>query len=232
MSAVVHTDTYPPLERGRVAVRLIGGGAFIALALSLVGLGIVRLATPWGLTRWEDGVNTWFYRHRTPTLNSLTQIGSALAATMTCIGLLAVMFVVFRVWLGRWRESWTLLAAIAGELLLFLIVEMVVKRQRPNVPHLGVAPPTSSFPSGHMGAAVALYGCVAVIVLRELRIRWFALVIAAVCWAVPVVVGVSRLYRGMHHPTDVLFAAIGSGLWLALVLATLLPVSPKGIEQT
>ena len=214
---------YPPLQRGVVAARLVGGGLLLALALCLVGWTIVRFLTPSALTRWEDGVNQSLAGHRTPTMNQLSHIGSYLAETVTCIVLLVVMVIVLRVWLGRWRESWTLVAAIVGELLVFLIVTAVVNRPRPSVPHLDAAPPTSSFPSGHTGAAVAFYGCLAVIVLRQLRPAWLSRTVAAVLVVIPVIVGAARLYRGMHHPTDVLFGALGGGLWLALVLVTLLP---------
>ena len=195
----------------------------LALALSLVGWVIVTLATPSALSRAEIGVNQWFVDARTPTLDTLSHLGSSLSDTVTCIVLLVVLTMAFRWWLGRWRESWTLFAAIVGELLVFLIVTAVVNRPRPGVPHLDAAPPTSSFPSGHTAAAVAFYGCVAVIVMRQLRPRWLAVVVASLLWLVPVVVGVSRIYRGMHYPTDVVFGALGGGLWLALVLSTLLP---------
>ncbi|MDA8435938.1 MAG: phosphatase PAP2 family protein [Actinomycetales bacterium] len=223
MSRAVPASPYPPLHRGAVAARLVGGGLLLALALSLVGWSIVRLANGSALTRWEDGVNSGLAAARTPTMNTLSHIGSYLAETVTCIALLVVMVIVLRVWLGRWRESWTLFAAIVGELLVFLIVTALVDRPRPDVPHLDAAPPTSSFPSGHTGAAVAFYGCLAIIVLRQLRPRWLAVTVASVLFVVPIIVGAARLYRGMHHPTDVLFGAIGGGLWLALVLVTLLP---------
>jgi undecaprenyl-diphosphatase len=118
-----------------------------------------------------------------------------------------------------------------GELLVFLVVTAVVNRPRPDVPLLDAAPPTSSFPSGHTAAAVAFYGCLAVIVLRQLRPRWLAVTIATLLCLVPLVVGISRLYRGMHHPTDVVFGALGGGLWLALVLSTLLPRPGKDVAQ-
>jgi undecaprenyl-diphosphatase len=217
---------YPALEPRTVALRLVGGGLALALALSVIGWIIVTVLTPSALTRWENGVNAGLAAGRTAALNSLTHVGSYLAETVTCIGLLIVMVVVFRLWLGRWRESWTLMAAIVGELLVFLIVTFVVDRDRPSVPHLDAAPPTSSFPSGHTAAAVALYGCIAVVLVRNLHPRWAAWLLAVGCCLVPVVVGYSRLYRGMHHPSDVLFGAIGGGLWLALVLTTLLPRAP------
>ena len=240
MTSQRQSSPYPPPRSRDVTVRLVGGGLVLALALSLAGWAIVKLATPSALTRWEDSVNQWFYAARTPTLDTVSHIGSYLAETVTCIVLLVVLTVALRLWLGRWRESWTLFAALVGELLVFLVVTAVVNRPRPGVPHLDAAPPTSSFPSGHTGAAVALYGCLAVIVLRQLRPRWFAVVVATLLFLVPVVVGISRLYRGMHHPTDVVFGALGGGLWLALVLSTLLPrarhdvaltVSPEAHEE-
>jgi membrane-associated phospholipid phosphatase len=107
-----------------------------------------------------------------------------------------------------------------------LMVTAIVDRLRPTVPHLDPAPPTSSFPSGHTGAAVALYGCIAIIVLRNLRQRWLALSVVALCLAVPLIVGISRIYRGMHFLTDVVAGAIAGGVWLALVVTVLLAQLP------
>src|SRR5207244_892809 len=101
-----------------------------------------------------------------------------------------------------------------------------VARARPVVPHLDAAPPTSSFPSGHTGAAVALYCCIAIIVLRNMRQRWLAASIAVLCFVIPVVVGLSRIYRGMHFATDVIAGAIAGGVWLTLVVAVLLSYQP------
>ena len=214
---------YPELSGWRVVGRVLGGGLLLALALCLVGWTIVALAQqPWIAA--EADVNEWLEANRTPTLDAFTFIGSYLSDTKVCIAVAVIAFIVMRLWLGRWRESWTVAAAIVGELQVFLIVTALVGRDRPAVEHLDLAPPTSSFPSGHTAAAVALYGCVAIIVLRELRPRWLANVIAVACFAIPVIVGLSRIYRGMHFPTDVVFGALGGGLWLTLTITTLLPL--------
>lgn len=81
---------------------------------------------------------------------------------------------------------------------------------------LDVAPPTSSFPSGHTAAAVALYGGIAILALRVYGRRRAALTGAVVLWCIPVIVGLSRLYRGMHYPS--LAGALTGGLWLLLVI--------------
>ncbi|MDO8308668.1 MAG: phosphatase PAP2 family protein [Actinomycetota bacterium] len=230
MSKAAHT-VYPPIDRRRAAVQLVGGGLVLALGLSVIGWLIVDVDITRPLIAWEESVNGWFVDHRTPFLNTLTQAGSTLADTFSCIALLIVMVVVTRLWLGRWREPLVLGAAIMGELLVFLIVTAAVQRDRPDVLQLDAAPPTSSFPSGHTAAAVALYGCIAVIVNREMRTKWLALLIAAASWAVPAVVGISRVYRGMHYPVDVIFGYIGGGLWLTIVLVTLLPVARRRVAM-
>ena len=86
-----------------------------------------------------------------------------------------------------------------------------------------MAPPTSSFPSGHTAAAIALYGCLAVLLMWVYGRRPATRVAAVVLFCIPVVVGLSRLHRGMHYPSDILVGALGGGLWLLLVITTLLP---------
>ncbi|MFE2105922.1 phosphatase PAP2 family protein [Kitasatospora sp. NPDC059463] len=82
-------------------------------------------------------------------------------------------------------------------------------------PHLDTAPPTSGFPSGHVGAAVALDGAPAVLAALRVRGRMRPLlcVLAALLAAL---VAFSRLYRGMHHPADVLAGPVngGAALWI------------------
>ncbi|MDO9486349.1 MAG: phosphatase PAP2 family protein [Actinomycetota bacterium] len=213
---------YEELHWQPVALRLVGGGFLIALALCLIGWS---LSAAQGLSFFasEAQANIWIAEQRTETWNEITMVWSNLADTKVCIAVLIVGIVVFRVWLGRWRESWTLLAAIVGELWVFLIVTALVGRDRPPVEHLDLAPPTSSFPSGHVGAAVALYGCIAIIVLRELRPRWLAMFLAIILWTIPILVLLSRVYRGMHFPSDVMFGAIAGSVWLTIVITTLLP---------
>src|SRR4051794_37485093 len=214
-----------PLTKGSAA-RLVGAGLLLWLGLSAIGIGLWRgLADSW-IVAADKAVSEWFVPRRTPTLNTLTHYGTLLAETVTVIVLTVLLVGVLRLWLGRWRESIALLVAILGELFVFLLVTNTVDRPRPPVPRLDQAPPTSSFPSGHTAAAVAFYGCVALIVLRQMANRWLARTIAVLCWCVPVIVAVSRVYRGMHYLTDVAFGAIGGGIWLLVTVLVLLPRGP------
>jgi len=228
----------PPREQPGAATsprRTLGGSpgaATVTLLAAAIGLYLIAFGVGWVLVhnhlprlvaQVDAGVSAWFADHRMPALDWLTGTGSGLADTATVIAVTAVVFFGLRVWLGRWRESAAVAVAVVGELTIFLAVTSTIHRVRPLVPHLDVSPPTSSFPSGHTGAAVALYCFLAVVALRYVTPRRFALALAWAGFAVPVVVGLSRIYRGMHYLTDVLAGAVVSGVWLAAVLAVLMP---------
>lgn len=215
----------PPMSRGQVALRLSLGAVGVAAVLCLLGLLLIHL--PRGLDDFDGQLDRWLAARRTGLLDALTWAGSGAANTQTAIAVAVVAFFALRWWLGRWYESWVVATAIIGELLIFLVVTAVVHRPRPPVHHLDAAPPTSSYPSGHTGAAVALYGCLAVILWRYLHSRTQAVVLCTLLLLVPFAVGSSRLYRGMHYPTDVVAGAIGGALWLAVVLWVLLPRLPS-----
>jgi membrane-associated phospholipid phosphatase len=218
---------YEPLRPSRALARMVVGGLVLAFALTCVGFLITHVLTSSAGPDGEDRVNRWAVAHGSSALDSATHVGSYLAETVTCLVLLALAVPALRIWLGRWRESWAVFAAIVGELLVFLIVTALVDRSRPDVRHLDAAPPTSSFPSAHVGAAVAIYGCLALVVHREVRNRVLAWVVVVVGCALPVIVAVSRVYRGKHHPSDVVFGAVGGGLWLVVVVTTMLAL-PAG----
>ncbi len=143
------------------------------------------------------------------------------------IAILAVAGLTCLVFLGitrRWRPVAYIVTLMTGELAMFLITAAVVKRPRPAVPHLDHHLPTSAFPSGHEAAACCLYAGLAILVIGHARgwWRWLFLLPAA---AFGVLVAASRLYRGEHHPTDVLASALFAALWVTAATLLLRPNS-------
>ena len=210
----------------RAGVPLLAAAVAIAALMWIVGSLLVDGTVPAFLSRADTPISDWAVAHRTPLFDAVTHVGTMTADTIVALGVTAVAVVGLRLWLGRWREPLVVVVAIVGELLIFLIITATVHRARPAVPQLDQAPPTSSFPSGHTGAAVALYGCLAVILLRNIGRRWVAVGLAIAGFVIPVLVAASRVYRGMHYPTDVAAGAIAGGIWLTAVLIVLLRTPP------
>lgn len=203
-------------------VRLVAAAVIIWGVLCGVGYLLTHPLHDTAFERRDAWVNRWFADHRTPTWNTVTHWLTYGAETMTVIAVGVVFFVGLRIGLGRWRESLFLAAALAGEVAIFLATTMVIDRERPPVPHLDDAPPTSSFPSGHTAAAITLYGALAIIALRVSTRAWLRVLAVIVAVAVPVCVAFARLYRGMHFPSDVLGGAVLALAWLTVTWAVVL----------
>jgi membrane-associated phospholipid phosphatase len=207
--------------RGTV-VRLVLAAAVLWGALCGVGYLLTHQLQGTAFERWDASANRWLAAHRTPTWNTVTHWLTYGAETLTVVAIGVVFFVALRIALGRWRESMFLAAALAGEVTIFVLTALMIDRHRPPVPHLDSAPPTSSFPSGHVAAAITLYGGLAVIAVHtgaRLWLRTFAVFVALVA---PVCVAFARLYRGMHFLTDVMGGALLAVVWLAITWALIL----------
>jgi undecaprenyl-diphosphatase len=109
-----------------------------------------------------------------------------------------------------------------GELSLFLATAAAVDRPRPAVTHLEGDLPTSSFPSGHIAATACLYITMALIVMPRTH-TWWRWLFGALAVVMPVLVAWSRLYRGMHHPTDVMGAVLLTSLLVPLIWFVIRP---------
>jgi len=220
------TGVLPGAHRHRPA-RLIGlvVAAFVLVEGLLLGLGLLvtRVLDDSSLPRREIAFERTVLAERTPLWDQVTHYGSLLGSTVT-VAVLTAVGCLLLAWRGHGPRLPVFLAvAVAGETGLFLLASLAVDRLRPPVPQMDIAPPTSSFPSGHTAATIALTCGVALGLARTrsghglVAISWFLAV------ALPAFVLFSRLYRGMHWPTDVAASVVFTVIWLLLLRAILLP---------
>lgn len=199
-----------------VALRALG----IFLLLTTLGLLVAHVLGD--MLRGETTVNRFLQARRTPQLDTLTHYGSMIGNTEIIIVCTAIVATLLRLLCGRWREAVFLMIAVALASTTFTLTTFPVERERPPVEHLDPAPPTSSFPSGHVGAATALYGGLALLLLLWHRRRepampgWLLAGLLVVPLVVPLAVAVARLYRGMHYLSDVTVGVLNGVLCLAL----------------
>lgn len=144
-------------------------------------------------------------------MRDITALGGLTVITMTTLAVIG-----FLLFAGRKQTAIIMLVATFGAFAVSTILKEATDRQRPDlVPH-GVVVMTASFPSGHSMQSAATYltmGALLAQVQRRRRMKAFVLSVAT---TVTLLVGVSRVYLGVHWPTDVLAGwAAGAG-WALL----------------
>jgi undecaprenyl-diphosphatase len=169
---------------------------------------------------FDEAVLRWIAEHRSPTLEpimlELTFLGTGIVV-MTIVAVSAM----FLALTNHRYSAVLLLISTAGGLVLNSLLKMGFGRPRPQIFDWGTHVVSSSFPSGHaMGAAVA-YGTVAYLAARLQKSHSSRVLTMLLAAAVIVLIAITRLYLGVHYPSDV-FAGIIIGLaWAAFCMATL-----------
>ena len=165
--------------------------------------------------RFDRAVLLWIGANVPDWLEGPMRFFTALGYYWVVLPLLAVA--VFAFYLLRWRLSTVvLLVSTAGGVVLTTVLKAVFRRARPEILDSGYSASFYSFPSGHATVAVGFYGALTFILAYRLRgaARW---AVVAVGTALVLLIGFSRLYFGVHYPTDVLAGYLAAPLWLVSV---------------
>ena len=182
---------------GRIAAGILV--AWVLILGVVVGAGELVTRDGNGNVLGDRTIPHWFAAHRPPGGDSWSLVFTTLGATQAILIVALATCVVFLAVTRRWRPVVYVATVMLGELAAFLIAAAVVKRPRPDVPHLDHHLPTSAYPSGHTAATCCLYVAVAILVIGHARgwWRWLFLVPAI---AMPILVAISRMYRGAPTP--------------------------------
>ncbi len=221
---------------GAVGIFLVGG-----LGLALIGtFAFAELAehVSAGATQaFDERVLIWLSQHRNPLTDSamleLTALGTGSVVLM--ISGVAAVFLA----LNKHKYSALLLiVATIGGLALNTVLKMGFHRPRPEVVVWGAKAFSSSFPSGHAMSAAIVYSTVAYLAARLQKHLWSKIVIMLGALTMIGLICLSRLYLGVHYPSDVA-AGVTIGLaWASFCMATLEGVQrfarrgDKGVERT
>jgi undecaprenyl-diphosphatase len=117
---------------------------------------------------------------------------------------------------GRRRDALLVVVGAGGAMLLTNAIKVVLERPRPGGGGL-VTVASASWPSGHASSSIALYGALAVVASRNAP-TWARAAIWVGLGGLVALVGASRVYLGVHYPSDVVAGWVLGGLWLFGVL--------------
>lgn len=156
----------------------------------------------------------------------LTALGGTVVLTLTTLTV-AGFFLIRR----TYAEMVYLLVAVGGGILLSTLAKEAFSRPRPDlVPH-GSFVHTASFPSGHSMMAAVAYLSLGVLIARVLPNRRLKVYVLTIAVLVTVLVGVSRVYLGVHWPTDVLAGWLAGAGWAMLCLLGARVVMRRGRRE-
>ena len=171
------------------------------------------------LVRVDGVVESWFHVHATPTgltiFNAITQLGAPV---------IVIVVIVVALYLWRKREMlllWNWLGANLGGKVFEYVLKNSVHRSRPQYGAAFLNGHSYSFPSGHTMGSTVCYLLLAYIISSraDSNSRTRSIAIGAAV-AIIVAVGFSRLYLGVHYPSDVLGGVAAGVAWLAVCGAT------------
>jgi undecaprenyl-diphosphatase len=148
----------------------------------------------------------------TAIMRGLSFAGSTIALSVGTI------FVVVRFAMRKWKREAILFAlTMAGAGLLNITLKLAFKRPRP-VPFFNLSrPETYSFPSGHSLTSAVFFGALAAILTARTKSKRLSMAIWIVSVGMFLLIGLSRIYLGVHYTTDVIAGFLAALIWILVV---------------
>lgn len=214
---------------GALGIFLVGG-----LILAAVGTAIfVALASHVrsGSTQaFDDSVIRWMGAHHSPGLDAVMLEVTALG-TGTVVMMVVAVAALFLVLNQRKYSASLLLASTFGGIVLNGVLKLGFNRPRPSLFVPAVHSVSSSFPSGHAMSAAIVYATVAYLAARLHRKKWARWVVMTAALTLIALISLSRMYLGVHYPSDVI-AGVAIGLaWAGFCMATLEAIQKFGLRR-
>jgi undecaprenyl-diphosphatase len=187
------------------------GAAFVLFVLISI---LVQFG---GATEFDSSVISIVQGWENPGLTLVMEWFSWLGSTLVVIVIAALILIFLAFVLGHRKELLLYLAVMGGAPLLNIILKSLFQRERPDI-HRLAEEGGFSFPSGHSMAAFALYGILTYLLWRHVRSRTGRTILVAIGSLIVISIGISRVYLGVHYPSDILGGYSASGVWLGLMI--------------
>ncbi len=204
-------------SEGHLGTDLTSGALVMMLCAFIFGHIAEDVVTMDKITILDLQVSQWFHSNTTPSLTRFMLLVTHLHSTLGIVAL-SVLLAIYWVRIKAWDWLLKLILTVPFGMLLNLLLKSIFQRTRPTfeVPLLTLD--SYSFPSGHAAAATLFYGVLAAwLICTTSSWRW-RVVIATLASLLVALVGLSRIYLGVHYLSDVLAAMAASSGWLAFSL--------------
>jgi len=201
----------------RKILHLVNYRIYLSILL-LAGFGALAIATSrHPINPLDLNAAGFVQSFETPALTKAMQFFTVLGSAKFSVIIAVLMMVFLYVVLRHRTELIFLCGALGGAAVMNQLLKLVFHRERPSV-HRLIEETGYSFPSGHAMGAIALYGALAFLLWRHIHTRvGRGLLIVFSCFVI-LMICLSRVYLGVHYPSDIIAALMASGFWLGLMI--------------
>lgn len=206
----------------------------LALLLSLIfaaGFGVIAALIGFHRISAFDRTLIDFWQSResgglTSVMKFFTNIGSGWPVIVIAIVCMVYLYGVLK----HRREVILYLFVLGGSEVLNVVLKLIFRRERPDI-HRLIAETGYSFPSGHSMGAFSLYGVLAYLLWKHIPAWWGKVILVLASSALILAIGTSRIYLGVHYPSDILGGYLASAFWLSASIWIYQSVRDYGIPK-
>ncbi|WP_314585828.1 phosphatase PAP2 family protein [Paenibacillus terrigena] len=191
------------------------------LYLTLVGL-IASIVVAYfvatnRISAFDEAIIHFVQGKESPFWTGFAKFCAFIGSTVPVI-VIALITMLFLFFVLKHREELILFViVVGGSALLNVVLKRLFTRERPTI-HRILEETGYSFPSGHAMAAFSLYGVIVFLLWKHIRPRWGRVLLLILGSLIIAMIGISRVYAGVHYPSDVLAGYLVAGSWLAFCI--------------
>jgi membrane-associated phospholipid phosphatase len=196
------------------------GLGLVIVTLAAVGAGKVMqdVTEGDGVAMLDRPVAGFVAAHRTGTLTVVMRAASTVGGPVVLGAVTVAAGLVLGIVWRRWGPLLATMVTVAGNGVLTVALKDAVGRSRPPLGGAVAAADGYAFPSGHAAAAAAAFGVLALLCSGPVRSQAARVAVWASAAMLTTLVGISRIYLGVHWTTDVIGGWAFGALWLAVVV--------------
>lgn len=209
----------PEAEQALQPARLVQTLALLGLLAAVLSLYLfAKLASEvreGDTISFDNVVRGWVHQFASPDMTLAMKGISLLGYDVLLLELVIAVAVFLRL---QWRRAaiW-LTVTMAGAVALDVALKHAFHRQRP-APFFGDAPHSYSFPSGHALASFCFYGVLAGLIANRIQRLSLRIAVGLIAALLVLAIGISRIYLGVHYPSDVVAGYLAAAMWVGTML--------------
>lgn len=192
--------------------------AFVISLLSLIGFSCMAiLISRQQIVSFDSTVISYVQGLESPPLTAVMKFFTFIGSTASVAVLTVLALLFLYVVLKHRAELILLVAAVLGANLLFITLKLFFHRARPDL-HRLIEVGGYSFPSGHATNACTMYGILTFLLWRHIPTRLGRTILIVISTIMILAIGISRIYLGVHYPSDIIGGYCISMFWLTMLI--------------